>query len=122
VAGKKSVDAAPRDSRGLLRFYVSETVGRNMLSKYVGRAPPRSEDPIDRLSTRELQVLLMIGRGITTRETAGSLNLSVWTVESHRHSINAAESPNGHATDALRGPGARRTRVMRAALLVSNSL
>ena len=67
--------------------YVSETVRRNMLSKYVGRAPPKSEDPIDRLSTRELQVLLMIGRGITTRETARSLNLSVKTVESHRRSI-----------------------------------
>jgi DNA-binding NarL/FixJ family response regulator len=68
-------------------IYVSETVRRNMLQRYAGRAAPRPDDPVDRLSNRELQILLMIGRGMTTRETAQSLHLSVKTVESHRHSI-----------------------------------
>lgn len=68
-------------------IYVSETVRRNMLRRYAGRMSPKSNDPVDRLSSRELQILLMIGKGMTTRETAASLHLSVKTVESHRQSI-----------------------------------
>ena len=40
-----------------------------------------------RLSNRELQVLLMIGKGMSTRQTAHSLHLSIKTVESHRQRI-----------------------------------
>jgi DNA-binding NarL/FixJ family response regulator len=68
-------------------IYVSETIRRNMLRRYAGRVRPTSDDPVDRLSNRELQILLMIGKGIGTRETAQSLHLSVKTVESHRQSI-----------------------------------
>jgi len=68
-------------------IYVSETIRRNMLRRYAGRASAKSADPIDRLSNRELQVLRMIGKGLTTRETALALHLSIKTVESHRHSI-----------------------------------
>jgi DNA-binding NarL/FixJ family response regulator len=68
-------------------IYVSETIRRSMLRRYAGRVSPKSDDPIDRLSSRELQILLMIGNGLSTRETAQSLHLSVKTVESHRQSI-----------------------------------
>jgi DNA-binding NarL/FixJ family response regulator len=44
-------------------------------------------DPIDRLSNRELQVLSLIGRGMSSREAAESLSVSVKTVESHRQSL-----------------------------------
>lgn len=44
-------------------------------------------DPIDRLSNRELQVLSLIGRGLSSREAAGTLGVSVKTVESHRQSL-----------------------------------
>lgn len=43
--------------------------------------------PIEGLSNRELQVLQLIGRGRSTREIAGILNLSVKTIESHRQRI-----------------------------------
>jgi DNA-binding NarL/FixJ family response regulator len=46
-----------------------------------------SADPIDRLSNRELQVLSLIGRGMSSREAAEGLGLSVKTVESHRQSL-----------------------------------
>ena len=51
--------------------------------------PPaaRSPDPIARLSNRELQVLSLIGRGLSSRQAAESLNVSVKTVESHRQSL-----------------------------------
>lgn len=42
---------------------------------------------MDRLSNRELQILRMIARGISTRQAAGTLKLSVKTVESHRERI-----------------------------------
>jgi DNA-binding NarL/FixJ family response regulator len=44
-------------------------------------------DPIDRLSNRELQVLSLIGRGLSSREAADGLGLSVKTVETHRQSL-----------------------------------
>ena len=44
-------------------------------------------DPIDRLSTRELQVLTLIGRGLSSREAGSALGVSVKTVESHRQSL-----------------------------------
>jgi DNA-binding NarL/FixJ family response regulator len=40
-----------------------------------------------RLSTRELQVIGMMGRGQSSREIAEALSLSVKTIESHRQSI-----------------------------------
>jgi DNA-binding NarL/FixJ family response regulator len=46
-----------------------------------------TSDPIDRLSNRELQVLSLIGRGLSSREAAEGLGLSVKTVESHRQAL-----------------------------------
>ena len=68
-------------------IYVSEAVGSNMIQKFASGGAYISANPIDRLSNRELQILHMIGKGMTTRETAHSLNLSVKTVESHRQRI-----------------------------------
>ena len=42
---------------------------------------------LDRLSDREMQVFELIGKGMTTRETADRLNLSVKTVETYRENI-----------------------------------
>ena len=67
-------------------IYVSEAVGNNMIHKFAG-GPRRSANPIERLSNRELQILHMIGRGMSTRETAQALHLSVKTIESHRQRI-----------------------------------
>ena len=69
-------------------IYVSEAVGASMIEKFAtGGRPGSGGDPITRLSNRELQVLNLIGRGKTTRETAANLNLSIKTVESHRQRI-----------------------------------
>lgn len=68
-------------------IYVSEAVGNNMIQKFAAGGTYVSANPIDRLSNRELQILHMIGKGMSTRETAQSLNLSVKTVESHRQRI-----------------------------------
>jgi DNA-binding NarL/FixJ family response regulator len=75
---------------------VSEQVGNQMIEKLANGASGTSADPIEQLSTRELQVLRLIGKGLSTRETATVLNLSTKTIESHRQRIkrkvNAATS------------------------------
>src|SRR5580692_7060685 len=68
-------------------IYVSEAVGNNMIHKFAAGGPRRSANPIDRLSNRELQILHMIGKGMSTRETAHALHLSIKTIESHRQRI-----------------------------------
>jgi DNA-binding NarL/FixJ family response regulator len=68
--------------------YVSESLAEN-LGRPRGGADSRAggDDPIERLSNRELQVLSLIGRGQSSREAADRLGLSVKTVETHRQSL-----------------------------------
>lgn len=69
------------------KIYVSEAVGNIMIQKFAAGGAYISVNPIDRLSDREVQILHMIGKGMSTRESAAALNLSVKTVESHRQRI-----------------------------------
>lgn len=69
------------------QIYVSSTISGNMLSRYAAGQSPPSSDPVDRLTIRELQVLHLIGKGASTRETAQLLHLSIKTIESHRQRI-----------------------------------
>ena len=68
-------------------IYVSESVGNRMIRRLASGGAYGSANPIDRLSNRELQILQMIGRGLSTREAAETLSLSVKTVEAHRQHI-----------------------------------
>ena len=70
------------------------------MASRLGRNGDEGTDPVDpvgRLSNRELQVLSLIGRGLSSRQAAESLNVSVKTVESHRQSLkrklNLATNP-----------------------------
>jgi two-component system, NarL family, response regulator NreC len=53
-------------------------------------------NPVDLLTSREREVLSMIADGKTNKEIATTLNLSVYTVESHRGSV--MEKLNLHNT------------------------
>lgn len=67
-------------------IYLSE----ELESRLRNRGTPETiaaSDPVARLSNRELQVLSLLGRGLSSREIAADLILSVKTVESHRQSI-----------------------------------
>lgn len=68
------------------RTYLSESASLGLIRK-ISPGSNRSGSPIDNLSNRELQVLQMIGKGMSSREMAGSLNLSIKTVEAHRQRI-----------------------------------
>ena len=68
---------------------VSEAVAGNLIRGAAAGARRRLADPIDRLSSRERQVLHLVGKGMSTRETAHALNLRIKTIESHRQRIKA---------------------------------
>ncbi|MFN7921921.1 MAG: response regulator transcription factor [Bryobacteraceae bacterium] len=53
-------------------------------------------NPVDTLTGREREILTMIAEGKTNKEIANTLNLSVYTVESHRGSV--MEKLNLHNT------------------------
>src|SRR5688572_21138412 len=63
------------------RTYVSEPEQR------AGESRSETNDPVARLSNREVQILNMIGRGMSSREIAQEFTLSVKTIESHRQTI-----------------------------------
>jgi two-component system response regulator NreC len=56
-------------------------------------------NPVDMLSAREREVLLLIAEGKTNKEIATHLNLSVYTVDSHRGKI--MEKLNLHSAGEL---------------------
>jgi DNA-binding NarL/FixJ family response regulator len=56
-------------------------------------------NPVDMLSAREREVLLLIADGKTNKEIATHLNLSVYTVDSHRGKI--MEKLNLHSAGEL---------------------
>jgi DNA-binding NarL/FixJ family response regulator len=69
-------------------IYVSpRTAERLQSTRKERRESPQSE--ISRLSDREIEVFELIGRGMTTREIAARLSLSVKTIETHRMNIKS---------------------------------
>jgi DNA-binding NarL/FixJ family response regulator len=68
-------------------IYLSDTIRDHMIQKFAGTPSSALANPVDRLSTRELQVLSLLGEGRSTREAAHSLHVSIKTVESHRQRI-----------------------------------
>jgi DNA-binding NarL/FixJ family response regulator len=62
--------------------FISETLRQSLATRAA-----EDGDSASRLSTRELQVISLIGQGLGTREIAENLSLSVKTVETHRLTI-----------------------------------
>jgi DNA-binding NarL/FixJ family response regulator len=60
-----------------------------LLSKFVAGGPQTGSSPMERLSDRELQVFELIGQGLSTRQIAEALHLSIKTIESHREHIKS---------------------------------
>jgi two-component system, NarL family, response regulator NreC len=72
--------------------YLSPAISDAVLTDYRRHV----SNPTDLLTSREREVLTMIGEGQTNKEIANALNLSVYTVESHRGSV--MEKLNLHNT------------------------
>jgi DNA-binding NarL/FixJ family response regulator len=68
-------------------LYVSERMAARLMTQAVNDRGATKENPLSRLSDRELEVFTMIGHGLGTREIAQRLILSIKTVEAHREHI-----------------------------------
>jgi DNA-binding NarL/FixJ family response regulator len=71
------------------RVYLSPRVADLLVEDYVRRLPNEPEGQLDRLTSKEREVLQLLAEGKSTKEIAADLFLSPKTVESHRGSIMA---------------------------------
>jgi DNA-binding NarL/FixJ family response regulator len=69
------------------RVYVSKRMSDRLLGRMVGGDSASGQDPISRLSDRELEVFQLIGRGQSTAQIADALCLSIKTIETYREHI-----------------------------------
>ena len=81
-------------------IYLSEKMAAKMVLKLVGGNTEVGDSPVDRLSDRELEVFLLIGRGHGTRKISERLHLSIKTIETYRSHIKEKLNLNG-ATELL---------------------
>lgn len=68
-------------------LYLSDKIGNKLLMKMASGNTNKSDDPLDLLSDRELEVFELTGKGISTKEIATKLQISAKTVESHKANI-----------------------------------
>jgi DNA-binding NarL/FixJ family response regulator len=80
------------------RTYLSPEMTEKILKSRIGGKIEVGRSPIDSLSNRELEVLILIGHGKTTGSIAKQLHLSVHTIDTYReklktklHLANSAE-------------------------------
>ncbi len=83
-------DSSPAEIRQAIRAvhggdsFFSPPVARHLAAAVQDGAPPGA---LEELTSRERDVLGRIARGLTNREAAGELGISVRTVEAHRDSL-----------------------------------
>ncbi len=91
-------DTTPADLREAVRAvhrggaFFSPDVARHLTAAIRGETPPRPPalphgSRLESLTGRERDVLVRVARGLTNKETAGELGISVRTVETHRDSL-----------------------------------
>ena len=78
----KRIVAAIREVRAG-KLFLSEQAASLFAERFVGNKHGIAEAPMETLSARELQVFALIGQGLPTRDIAGSLNVSVKTVQAY---------------------------------------
>ena len=72
--------------------YLSPPVSKHVIAAYVQRAigapeMPMNDVPLERLTSRQREILRLIAAGHTSQTIAGTLGISVKTVETHRAQI-----------------------------------
>lgn len=65
--------------------YLSPSLADAMMARLAGRS--QSPGAVESLSDRELEILEMVGQGLSSRQIAEKLGISIKTIESHREHI-----------------------------------
>jgi len=81
----KVLDGIQKIRKG--QMYFSEKVTSQVLNRMMNGQDTDSESPVSSLSDRELEVVNLIGTGMSTSEIAQRLHVSVKTIETHRAHI-----------------------------------
>jgi len=84
-ASEKVLEAIRQVLKG--GVFVSNSVSARILDKVTGQSEPAGPFRWSKLSDREMDVFLLIGKGYGTQQIAKRLNISVKTVETHRANI-----------------------------------
>jgi DNA-binding NarL/FixJ family response regulator len=63
--------------------FLSPRIARFIIADYAGRLPPAAT-PLDRLTSRQREILQLIAEGYSRQEIADKLNISVKTFDTHR--------------------------------------
>jgi len=87
--GKKIIDGIRQVASG--HTYVSAAVSARILDSFSGRAR-QEKAGVEQLTDREFEVFQLIGQGLSTKEMAEKLRVSVKTIEVHR--VNIKEKLN----------------------------
>lgn len=68
--------------------YLSPAIAETVAQNYAPHGSERKAGPsLDRLTPRECEVLQLVAEGLASKQLATRLNISVKTVDSHRHQI-----------------------------------
>ncbi len=69
------------------QLYLSNEIGNQIIMKMTTNKGSNTNNPLEQLSDRELEVFELTGKGDSTKEIAKKLHVSVKTVESYRARI-----------------------------------
>ncbi len=69
------------------KMYASESVKDKVFQRLVSPHSPSDTTPLDQLTSREMEVFRLIGEGLSTREIAERMKLSIKTIGTYRERI-----------------------------------
>jgi DNA-binding NarL/FixJ family response regulator len=97
VVKETAADELVRAIRTVLagEVYLTRAMASRLLHKFVGASVKGPRAGIEHLTDRELHVLQSLGSGMSTRQIALELNLSIKTIETHRENIKRKLGLNG---------------------------
>ncbi len=81
------------------KSYLYPSIAASVINSYLGKGKPSAEDPLEMLTSRELQVLKLIAEGQSHKEIAATLGISAKTVIAHQ--TNISEKLNIHSRAGL---------------------
>ncbi len=83
------------------KIYLDDPVKEHILTSLATAPMGRDKSPIERLTDRELEVLRLLGQGLSSREIARRLHLSIKTIGTYRERIKEKLNLK-HGTELVR--------------------
>jgi DNA-binding NarL/FixJ family response regulator len=83
------------------KIYASEEIKEKMLMRKIAPGNIKDPSPLDKLTTRELEVFRLIGMGMSTKEISDRLNIAMKTVGTYRERIKEKLELK-HATELVK--------------------